>query len=323
LQALYLLLRATGLTRVDTSDGPTRLVVDSDMREQWSKLNPTEQYFNLFEAAFVHASPEMIGERGRGYNDWLWTFVQEWERVPAKGKRFDLKRSAYVYVMGRQLFLVAFADLFGLMEVEHPAFPVQPWLPAALGHTPFGDAMLGLVRQHLFDGDLSQRETEAAPSFGVWQEIFQPYFPQWRTNLRPPEPEVREGVYHFKVSLGNMWREIAMADWMNLDNLAYAILDAVRFESDHLYEFRYRDTLGRTVTAAHEYCDEGPFAADIEIGSLPLAPGQSMTFLFDFGDDWEFNVKLEKIAPPNPKMKKPKLVAKRGAAPEQYPHADW
>jgi hypothetical protein len=322
LQALHMLLRATGLTHVDASDGPARLVVDPDMLEQWSKLNPTEQYFNLLEAAFVHGAPEMIGERGRRFNDWLSTCAHEWERLPAKGKRFDLRRPTYVYVMGRQLFVVAFADLFGLMEVEHPAFPVQPWVPAALGHTPFGDAMFELILQCDLHYGILETETDAAPSFGIWQEHFQPYFPHWRANLCPPEPKLREGVFHFKVSLGSMWREIAMADSMDLDDLAHAILDAVDFESDHLYEFTYRDNLGRTVTAAHEYCDEGPFAADIEIDSLPLVPGQSMTFHFDFGDDWRFNVKLEKIAPANPRMKKPKLVAQRGAAPQQYPDAD-
>src|SRR5438045_2510282 len=149
--------------------------------------------------------------------------------------------------MDRHLFLVAFADLFGLMEVEHPAFPVQPWAPAALGHTPFGDAMFELIQQREVLFDIIDAESDAAGSFGIWQEHFQPYFPQWRANLRPADPEVREGVFHFKVSLEGMWREIALADWMNLDDLADAILDAVRFDSDHLYEFRYRDNLGRTV----------------------------------------------------------------------------
>ncbi len=323
LQALHMLLRATGLTRVEASDGPARLVVDAGMVEQWHKLNPTEQYFNLLEAAFVHATPEMIGERGRRFNGSLSTCVLEWERLPARGTRFDLKRPTFVYVMGRQLYLVAFVDLFGLMEVEHPAFPIQPWVPAALGHTPFGDALFALIRQRELHFDFPDAEGNATHSFGLWQRHFQPYFPQWRANLHVPEPGFREGVFHFKVSLGSMWREIAITDRMNLDELAFAILDAVEFDSDHLYEFSYRDQRGRMATASHAYCDEGPYAADIEIGALPLAPGQSMTFLFDFGHNWQFNVKLEKIAPPNPKMKKPKVVAKRGAAPKQYPDAEW
>ena len=67
--------------------------------------------------------------------------------------------------MDRQLFLVAFADLFGLMEVEHPAFPVQPWVPAALGHTPFGDAMF---EDHaLTTNDLREIAENAAVSRAV------------------------------------------------------------------------------------------------------------------------------------------------------------
>jgi hypothetical protein len=42
---------------------------------------------------------------------------------------------------------------------------------------------------------------------------------------------------------------------------------------------------------------------------------------FDYGDCWKFNVKLEKIDPPNPRMKKPRLLAQQGKAPEQYSDA--
>lgn len=319
LQALYMLLRATGLVRVETTGGVDRLVVDAGMLEQWRTLNPTEQYLNLLEAAFVHATPEMVGERGR--SNYLLTCVMEWQRLPKKGKQFDLKRPTYVYFLDRQLYVVAFVDLFGLMKIEHPAFPMKPWVPAAAGHTPFGDAMFELIRQaELHFG--CRDELDFSDSIGVWQPHFQPYFPQWRNNLQFPKTEHREGVFHFKVSLGSMWREIAITDRMNLDDLAYAILDAVNFDSDHLYEFRYRDKAGRTVTACHEYCDGPNVAADVEIGSLPLTPGQSMLFHFDFGDDWKFDVKLEKIAPPNPRMKKPKVVAKRGTAPQQYRDAE-
>ena len=81
----------------------------------------------FFSAARCTADALRASERGRRFNDCLSTCVLEWEQLPARGTRFDLKRPTFMYVMGRQLYLVAFVDLFGLMEVEHPAFPVQPW----------------------------------------------------------------------------------------------------------------------------------------------------------------------------------------------------
>ena len=47
-----------------------------------------------------------------------------------------------------------------------------------------------------------------------------------------------------------------------------------------------------------------------------------MTYLYDFGDQWEFDVKLERIDPVNRKIKKPVILETHGEAPEQYPMSD-
>lgn len=59
-----------------------------------------------------------------------------------------------------------------------------------------------------------------------------------------------------------------------------------------------------------------------EIGALPLQPGQSLALLYDFGDSWRFDVKLERIDPPNRRQKKLKILESHGKAPEQYPSWD-
>ena len=65
--------------------------------------------------------------------------------------------------------------------------------------------------------------------------------------------------------------------------------------------------------------DEGPWADQIPIGTLPLEPGQTMQLLYDFGDNWQFTVKLERIEPPGARIKAPRILEKHGPAPEQYP----
>jgi len=65
--------------------------------------------------------------------------------------------------------------------------------------------------------------------------------------------------------------------------------------------------------------DDGPSAADIEIGKIRLEPGQTMELHYDFGDAWRFAVKLERIEPPGAKIKGPKILEKHGKSPEQYP----
>ena len=47
--------------------------------------------------------------------------------------------------------------------------------------------------------------------------------------------------------------------------------------------------------------------------------GTVMTYTYDFGDHWEFEVKLEKIKAAGETPAKPEIVEERGEAPEQYP----
>ena len=51
-------------------------------------------------------------------------------------------------------------------------------------------------------------------------------------------------------------------------------------------------------------------------------PGQLMLFLFDYGDDWRFVVELLRIGPARKGARYPRVVARHGTAPEQYPDAD-
>src|SRR3954453_3409679 len=58
LQGLNLLLRASGLSRVEGAGAKARLVLVPDMMAQWDRLNPTERYFHLLEAWLRFGSGE-------------------------------------------------------------------------------------------------------------------------------------------------------------------------------------------------------------------------------------------------------------------------
>ena len=101
-----------------------------------------------------------------------------------------------------------------------------------------------------------------------------------------------------------------------------AILRAFKFDGDHLYDFCFPGRDGSQVRVVCPYIDDAEaWTDDYSIGSLPLAEGQSMEFKYDYGTGWRFDVKLEKVAPPNPRMKKPRLVASQGKPPKEYD--DW
>jgi hypothetical protein len=326
LQGLYLLLRATGLGRVDGVGAKARLKLDADLLSQWQDLNPTERYFTLLEAWLLVGQAEMVGDRGSSWASALLTSVlMAWKDLPAEGKRIDAahSREFYIWGIGKDLYHLALMDLFGLVEVVHPRQPVQPWCPAVINHVAFGDAVFRLLARHesqdLF-GPVGEDEEAEPEAFGELQPVFQPFFPQWQQNLKWESPAAHEGVYVFKVSLGKVWRRLAMPADATLDDLADWILDSVDFDDEHLYEFRFRNRLGVTVRVAHPYADESPATDEMEVGELPLEPGQAMDFVYDFGDNWQFKVLLESIEPPGTKKKKPALLEKHGKAPEQYPY---
>jgi hypothetical protein len=101
------------------------------------------------------------------------------------------------------------------------------------------------------------------------------------------------------------------------------ILHSVNFDDDHLHQFAFRDHMGVTRTIAHPAADEGPWTDEIEIGTLPLEIGQSMELLYDFGDNWQFTIKLERVEPPSAKgkAKGPRILERHGNSPVQY--AEW
>jgi hypothetical protein len=73
-----------------------------------------------------------------------------------------------------------------------------------------------------------------------------------------------------------------------------------------------------------EYEDEDA-AGDVRtttLTSLNLRKGQNFLYLFDYGDEWRFNVKLHAINENgDPEAEYPKIVESVGTAPQQYP--DW
>jgi len=105
-----------------------------------------------------------------------------------------------------------------------------------------------------------------------------------------------------------------------LEELHFAIIDAVNFENDHLYEFyvsrteRSRDRLRFDVESGIIY--------DTTLESLyPLEKGRKLYYLFDYGDHWLFRITKSRKSPQEPKtgIKYPRLLSETGKEPVQYP----
>jgi hypothetical protein len=324
LHGLFLILRASGMGVTKGQPPSGRLMIDEEMVANWLDLNATERYFTLLESWLVQGSPKIIGERegwlDRGLLSTLISVAQKLgqRRTVVSDERYDVPHGTMDYLT------VALMELFGwvLLEYRNPEEGEGVKLAAVEG-LPLGDAMLSaLMSERLSGRGLRLDERSAGP--GVLQPLFQPYFPQWQRNLKSPEQPYREGAHTWRVSLGKVWRRIVAPADMDLDDLAMAILDAFDFDDDHLYCFELPDRRGRTLRIACGYEEDAAMCTeDVRLGDVSLPVGGTMTFVFDYGDEWHFNVKLESVGEKKSRLKRPKVTAKGGKAPAQYNWEEW
>ena len=154
--------------------------------------------------------------------------------------------------------------------------------------------------------------------------FFLPFVPLFKIGeLQKTLPRERikfiDGTYIFKVALaGNLWRRIEMSGKHTFLDLHGIIQKAYKFDEDHLYSFFMDGKRWSHERFASPYEDKGPYVDDVRIGELGLFVGQKILYLFDYGDQWCFHVELEEIRTSGPKPNKPKIIEKKGKAPEQY-----
>lgn len=165
---------------------------------------------------------------------------------------------------------------------------------------------------------LAQRDQSREPFFLP----FVPLFAEGElVNTLPRETgKTVDGIYLFRVALANgLWRRIEISSNHTLLDLHNAIQTAFQFDSDHLYSFFMDGVPWSDEKFTSPLEDEGPHVNEVRIGELGLTRGQTVLYLFDYGDEWRFRVTLEEIQQGKPHPQKPRIVESKGKSPEQYP----
>lgn len=326
LQGLYLLLRATGIVEIATVGKTSYLKRNPNIFASWQALNPTEQYFTLLEAWVIRGDPELLGDR-RDLFEKGTRVLRTWPVLMSQRKTYRnyAEQNSLNYWPG--LHNLALMQMFGWVEITS----LKPeagkgWRVKQLKPLPLGDAIAKAVLHAYEEHEcVWASEQDFSHPWGELQPYFQSYFPEWQNNLATLDlPAHQTGTYIFKVSLGTIWRRISISSKSTLDTLAGLILESVEFDSDHLDMFSFKNPMGRTIEVHNPFNDwqNGPFTDEVTIGDLPIKPGTSMTYLFDFGDNWKFKVLLEEIQPGQPQRNSDKILEQHGKAPEQYPNWD-
>jgi hypothetical protein len=118
-------------------------------------------------------------------------------------------------------------------------------------------------------------------------------------------------IWRLKVVLQRVrpaiWRRFDTESTVTLDNLHEIIQGAMGWELAHLYSFHNR--LGQAIRS-------GATLAAV------ARPGDSLVYLYDFGDDWQHEVTVEK-AMVKPAGTYPRVVAGRNACPPEDCGGPW
>ncbi len=93
---------------------------------------------------------------------------------------------------------------------------------------------------------------------GVIKSVNSGYSPEWRKNPVLFNSEFQDGIYIFKISLGNIWRRIAVPAKTTLEQFSMVISDAFDFDNDHIYVFTYKDKNDISVDVRHTDMNVGP-----------------------------------------------------------------
>jgi hypothetical protein len=303
LDGLYLLLRARGLTQVDTGGRKPQLLIDQAVLSSWATLNPTEQYLTLLESWLWRGHPAIVGEAGGSFasDHPLLNWSKFFERIPDQGLAIAGNEEAEQKLhFTPKRFNLALLELFGFITIQHnPPLPGAGWQIGRVWRTPLGEAMLHVLSDRFLDpyDEHFTADPTLETTLGGLQPVLQPYFPEWQHNLCLPRHEFQPGRHVFKVSLGRAWQRIVLPGQLSLDQVAGAIVEAFEFEQDYLYRFTYPTRFGLSQTVNHPELEQGPFTNEVRLGELPLFPGTILTFLYSFSQSWELEIELEHIEP--------------------------
>ena len=125
----------------------------------------------------------------------------------------------------------------------------------------------------------------------------------------------------------SIYREIEIEASKSLHKLAEAIVAAFGFDFDHAFGF-YSGFTRSAMSALPRYelfADMGERESGVlgvkkvNVAQAFPAIGHTMLFLFDYGDEWHFRVRLKETGNKTAKVRYPRVVPTRGEAPKQYP----
>lgn len=166
--------------------------------------------------------------------------------------------------------------------------------------------------------------------------IFQRYEASISDNIAKNTMNLKTYIIRAKLEdRKRIYRDIELPENTNLYSVAKAILDAFEFNFDHLFGFGnkpgyYHSNIQyelKTEDDLYALLGEENTRGDVKKTTIAEVPfftqtKDKMYFLFDFGDDWSFEIELRDFQEVKKDKEYPVILKVNGEAPEQYPEWD-
>ena len=124
-------------------------------------------------------------------------------------------------------------------------------------------------------------------------------------------------------ALPEVWRDLELAEDNTLEDLHLLIQQVYGWSDDHLYSFFLSgENWDRGSEIGSPWSDASLHTHHIEMRQLDLQEGQTLLYVFDYGDQHEFDVTVLHIHSLAPKGQYPRTLAYHGESPPQYPDYD-
>lgn len=148
-----------------------------------------------------------------------------------------------------------------------------------------------------------------------------------RSAAKPGKPKPVEStgsVYQLKITLKDIrppvWRRVVVPD-CSLAELHEVIQAAMGWENYHLYDFvvggeRYTDPRGMDDLDMED-------AGKVKLSQVAPKEKAKLRYTYDFGDNWQHEVLVEKVLPPEEGQKYPVCIAGKRACPPEDVGGPW
>jgi len=323
--AMFLLLRLSGLTKIETIKSKNVLVIENEIYEKWKKLNKTEQFFHILKTIVFNFTLEPLNINNSNY--FIYMLLNEF----STNTNISLKNKNLYNFFDTKVFL-SVLEQFGFITTFSQLNPVGDWEYTNINVSNYGNVFCNYIKNNdlmlndevVINKEELDEEREMKKKFDKeMKKIFTNYI-----NIIEIENKIitdSNFIFEVKTKSHNFKLKISISSEAILDQLCMFILDSLDFDYDHMYSVEFKNNLGQRLFfggAPEMSFIEPPTAEDITIGELPITVGKSMLYIYDFGDYWKFNIKLLEIEKADVKLEAPKLLELKGEIPQQYKYDD-